>query len=104
LRFAAGDDAAVKPAAEEAARARQHAHRWLAAELAALRTLAASGRPADRTKAADALAHWQQDADLAPVRDPQRRAALPADERQAWEQLWADVAALRRECGPKTPP
>jgi hypothetical protein len=30
------------------------------------------------------------------VRDPQARAALPADERAEWEKLWADVADLLR--------
>jgi tetratricopeptide (TPR) repeat protein len=103
LRFAAGDDRAVKPAAEEAARARRLARGWFADELAALRTMAASDKAADRKKAADALAHWQQDTDLASVRDPQRRAALPADERHAWEKLWADVAALRQQPGEKPP-
>src|SRR5262249_11475499 len=34
------------------------------------------------------LAHWQQDSDLASVRDPQTLDRLPGDERQSWHQLW----------------
>ena len=43
------------------------------------------------------LAHWQQDADLAPLRDAKELAALPEKERAAWQQLWADVAALLKK-------
>jgi hypothetical protein len=40
------------------------------------------------------MRHWQQDADLASVRDPQALDRLPNDERHQWRQLWQDVAAL----------
>jgi hypothetical protein len=40
------------------------------------------------------LAHWQQDSDLASVRDKEALAKLPDDERRAWALLWEDVAAL----------
>jgi hypothetical protein len=43
------------------------------------------------------LQHWQQDGDLAGLRDPDAQAPLPAAERAAWEKLWADVAALRKK-------
>ena len=36
------------------------------------------------------LRHWQQDADFAGVRGD-ALAKLPEAERQAWQQLWADV-------------
>jgi hypothetical protein len=39
--------------------------------------------------------HWQQDSDLASVRDRETLSALPEVERRLWEQLRADVAALR---------
>jgi hypothetical protein len=42
------------------------------------------------------LAHWQQDADLAAVRDDKALSLLPEKERQEWRKLWADVAALRK--------
>lgn len=41
------------------------------------------------------LQHWQQDADLAAIRDPAALAKLPeAERRKQWESLWAEVAAL----------
>src|SRR5205823_612403 len=40
------------------------------------------------------LLGWQRDPDLAGVRDPLELAKLPAAERDQWECLWADVAAL----------
>jgi hypothetical protein len=43
------------------------------------------------------LAHWQQDSDLAAVRDKAALAQLPEDERRAWGQLWEDVAALLKK-------
>ena len=41
-----------------------------------------------------ALRHWQQDSDLAGLRDAAALAKLPAEERAACERLWADVAEL----------
>ncbi len=35
--------------------------------------------------------------DLAALRDEKALAALPEKERAAWQQLWADVAALRKK-------
>ena len=43
------------------------------------------------------LAHWQTNADLASIRDPKELAQLPPAERAAWQQLWADVAALLKK-------
>jgi tetratricopeptide (TPR) repeat protein len=40
------------------------------------------------------LEHWQQDADLASVRDEKALAQLPEAERAAWQQFWADVEKL----------
>jgi hypothetical protein len=36
----------------------------------------------------------QKDADLAGLRDPDALAKLPEAEREPWQQLWTDVAAL----------
>jgi hypothetical protein len=38
--------------------------------------------------------HWQQESALPSLRDPLALANLPAAERKAFTQLWADVAAL----------
>ncbi|MEO2088917.1 MAG: hypothetical protein ABGY75_05395 [Gemmataceae bacterium] len=40
------------------------------------------------------LRHWQRDGDLAGLRDNVALADIPADERKAFAQLWADVAVL----------
>jgi tetratricopeptide (TPR) repeat protein len=43
------------------------------------------------------LARWQKDANLASVRDKEALDRLPEDEREAWRQLWADVAGLLKK-------
>jgi hypothetical protein len=37
---------------------------------------------------------WQRDPDLASVREAAALAKLPAEEREAWQKLWADVDAV----------
>jgi hypothetical protein len=43
------------------------------------------------------MVHWQQDTDLAAIRDAAAMAKLPAEEQKACSQLWADVAALLKD-------
>jgi hypothetical protein len=43
------------------------------------------------------LRHWQQDPDLAGLRDEAALAKLPAEERAACEKLWADVVSLLKQ-------
>ncbi len=43
------------------------------------------------------LRHWQQDTDLAGLRDAAALAKLPADDQKAFTQLWADVAVLLKK-------
>jgi hypothetical protein len=43
------------------------------------------------------LKRWQQDPDLAGVRDAEDLARLPEDEQKAWRELWSDVAALLKK-------
>jgi hypothetical protein len=38
------------------------------------------------------LRHWQQDPDLASVRDENMLGKLPQDEREEWRKLWEEVA------------
>jgi hypothetical protein len=47
--------------------------------------------------AQQALQHWQQDRDLAGIRDKDALTKLLAEERAACETLWADVAALPKK-------
>jgi hypothetical protein len=56
-----------------------------------------SGPPQARPFIARALSHWQKDSDLAGIRSAAALARLPADQRAALGQLWADVAALLKK-------
>ncbi len=84
------------PPPDETARAalRQQALDWLKAERAAWAQLLESGSPQSRATISQRLTHWQQDADLAGVREGEALARLPEGEQQAWRDLWSDVATL----------
>jgi hypothetical protein len=81
----------------ERPRLRRLALDCLRADLAQRTKQLQSGQPADRKAAQDALRNWQQDNDLAGIRDAAALAKLPDDERAACEKLWADVAALLKK-------
>jgi serine/threonine-protein kinase len=91
-----GDDAA-KLDDQERTRLRQQARDWLRADLALRRQQHQTGEPADRAAVQQALRHWQQDTDLAGIRDAAALAKLSAEEQKAFTQLWAEVAALRKK-------
>jgi Tfp pilus assembly protein PilF len=93
---AQGEDAAKLDDTEKT-HLRQQALDWLRADLALRTKQLKSGSPAERTAAQQALRHWQQDGDLAGLRDATALAQLPAEERAACERLWADVAALLKK-------
>jgi serine/threonine-protein kinase len=84
------------PRPDETAKAkfRNQAIDWLKAERVAWAKLLEAGPPQVRPVIAQTLQHWQQNADLAGVRDPEALAKLPVDEQKAWRALWADVDAL----------
>jgi Flp pilus assembly protein TadD len=88
-----GEDAA-KLDDKEKARLRKQALDWLRADLALRSKQLQSGQPADLAAAQVALQRWQQDKDLAGLRDKEALAKLPADEQEACRKLWADVQAL----------
>jgi eukaryotic-like serine/threonine-protein kinase len=62
-----------------------------------------AGTPVGRAAVQRELRHWQQDTDLASVRDAAALARLPAREREAFTRLWADVAALVKKAEALTP-
>jgi tetratricopeptide (TPR) repeat protein len=70
---------------------------WLRADLALHTAQLGSGQLADRTEVQQKLKHWQQESDLAGLRDKDALAKLPADERASCEQFWADVAAFLKK-------
>jgi tetratricopeptide (TPR) repeat protein len=86
----------------ERARLRRRAVDWLRADLAARMKLL--DRDPERAPAAvaPALRHWQQDADLAGLRDKDALAKLPEAERNLWQKLWADVDALLKRVTEKS--
>jgi hypothetical protein len=94
-----------KDAADLGAVERAYLHRraltWLRADLdtwTVLEQRLPGARPGVRQK----FQHWQKDPDLAGLREPARIASLPAEERPACLELWADVAALlKRTQGPQ---
>jgi serine/threonine-protein kinase len=73
---------------------RRQALRWLRADLAQSAGHLATAEPEAAGAVRQALRNWQQDRDLAPVRDPEALDRLREDERQPWHQLWDDVATL----------
>jgi tetratricopeptide (TPR) repeat protein len=81
----------------ESARWRNQALAWLQADLALLAQQLETGNAADRAAVQQTLHHWQQDSDLAGIRDVAARAKLPAEDRAACEKLWADVAELLKK-------
>src|SRR5262249_45688174 len=74
----------------------QRAHDWLRADLTVYKRLAANGDKAMRQTVRQRLAHWQNAPDLLAVRAPAWLAAMPGADRARWQQLWADVEALRK--------
>jgi formylglycine-generating enzyme required for sulfatase activity/WD40 repeat protein len=82
-----------EPPLDDAARAklRGQALEWLKAELTAWNKVFNSDPPQDRPGIVQTLSSWQQDPDLAGIRDAAALARLPADEQKAWQTLWARV-------------
>jgi hypothetical protein len=81
----------------ERTRVRNQALDCLSAALALRTKQLEDGKPADRDEVQQKLLHWQQDTDLAGIRDEAAVAKLPLDAQKACTQLWADVAALLKK-------
>jgi hypothetical protein len=75
-------------------RLREQALDWLRANLAVLKQVVEDGTGELVTAAREALARPLEDPDLLGVRHPWSLLRLPADERKAWQKLWADTEAL----------
>jgi eukaryotic-like serine/threonine-protein kinase len=82
---------------KERARLRKQALDRLRADLAAYGKLLETGPPPTRALVQRQMRHWQQDTDLAGIRDAAALAKLSADERTAFTQLWSDVAELLKK-------
>ncbi len=82
---------------KERASLRRQALDWLRADLALRRKQVQTDKPADCAEVQQTLRHWQQDTDLAGIRDAAALAKLPAQEQKMFTQFWADVAALLKQ-------
>jgi tetratricopeptide (TPR) repeat protein len=92
LRAAAGQDQEMTEfGVDEWAFLNGIAIKWLRADLACSAAMAKDSN--QRAEMLKRLAHWKVDEDMAPVREPSRRATMPAADREAWQSLWADVDA-----------
>ncbi len=84
-------------AREKAAELSEQARQWLCDDLSAYRQSTPKADSQVRQMIAQRLRHWQQDTDLAGIRDKDRLALVPAPERQKSVKLWKDVAQLLKE-------
>ncbi len=78
----------------ERSRLRKQALDWLRADLDAWTKLLTIGAPDSSEEVLETMKHWQQDSDLKGIRDEAALGELSPQERAAFAQLWADVAAL----------
>jgi tetratricopeptide (TPR) repeat protein len=89
---------------KERARLRGQALQWLRADLVLWRRQAGSAAAVQRQQAATKMVWWLGDSDLAGVRPGPTQVLMPAEERAAWETLWADVKATLAEARKPAPP
>jgi tetratricopeptide (TPR) repeat protein/tRNA A-37 threonylcarbamoyl transferase component Bud32 len=89
---------------KERARLRGQALDWLRADLKAYEQVMGKSAGKAGPEIARRMRQWLEDPDFAGVRGPQALARLPADERQAWHKLWADVADTLTRAGGKVAP
>ncbi len=89
--------AAARLSAPERGRWRKQAIAWLRADLERWATKLADNRPQGRARLRRQLRTWQQEADLAGLRDAAALANLPDDEEAACRKLWTDVAGLLKK-------
>jgi hypothetical protein len=84
------------PTPDDAAKAklRAQALAWLTDELAAWTRLLKTAESEKHAGVVQTLRHWQEDADLAGVRDAKAIEALPETEREGWRTLWTNVAEV----------
>jgi len=75
---------------------RRQALDWLSAELTAWTKHLEQNPKLKHTDLARLLRRWQQEPDLASLREPAAQANLPTEERKAWQKLWVDVENLRK--------
>ena len=93
-----GKDSAKLSAAEQT-HWRRKALEWLRTDLVVLSKTLDGGRRADRDLVKEMLTLWQDEPDLAGLREPARLKMLAEDERKDCLALWAEVGAVIARCG-----
>jgi tetratricopeptide (TPR) repeat protein len=96
-------EGADKLSAAQRERLRRQALDWLKADLAARRRTLPKEPHQNRSVVLRQLKHWLVDSDFSGVRGD-ALGKLPAPERRAWRQLWADVATTLAMAEGKTVP
>jgi hypothetical protein len=97
LAAAGKGEGAAKAEDKQRARWRGQARDWLRLDLVRWTKALDEGDARTRTAVRQQMWHWQTDHDLKGVRDKAALAKLPEEERKAWQELWADVEALRKK-------
>jgi serine/threonine-protein kinase len=87
---------------QERVRLRGQALDWLRADLVAWGRLLEQQPDKIAPALTNMMQPWQQDPDFAGVRGPEALAKLPDAERQAWQKLWKDVAAMLKQAQEQT--
>jgi eukaryotic-like serine/threonine-protein kinase len=87
------------PPPDDAAKAklRKQALDWLQAELAVWTKFVETGPPQAKAFIVQTLKHWQEDSDLAGIRESKALETLPEAEREGFRALWAEVQTLRKK-------
>jgi serine/threonine-protein kinase len=93
-----GKDSAKLSAAEQT-HWRRKALEWLRADLVVLAETLDGGLRADADIAKEMLTLWQDEPDLAGLREPARLKGLEEDERKGCLALWAEVGVVLARCG-----
>jgi serine/threonine-protein kinase len=88
------DAAALTP--EQRPAWRQKALRWLRTDLALWKSALDGDNATNQGLARKKLQAWQEEIELACVREPVWLAKLPREEQAQWRSFWEEVAALRR--------
>jgi len=82
---------------KERGRWRKEALSWLRADLEMWRKALERNTPQARKTVQGALGSWKGITNFAGLRDAAALAKLPAAEREAWQQLWAEVETLLQQ-------
>ncbi|MFT3882419.1 MAG: protein kinase [Gemmatales bacterium] len=82
---------------DDKAKLRLQALVWFKEELHGMSRLHKTGKSDEQSNIAKLVKQWQENKELAGIRDQSALNQLPQNERQQWQQFWAEVTKLSRE-------